>query len=1621
MSAPLALPFGSPLNVELVFALDAPPPPPKRQTPNPKPQTPNPKPSLVLAVTIEQFENAARVALLAADQKMFALSLRSLGDALRGGPPVSGAENLGRRRFNIVASPSSAAIANDSNNQHNTTVAQRVTALVARWRAGDVPDQDIYDVLAGAVLPQARPAEVFLYATTAVADPSQPDVSVGQLLVAAAVKAGCLDDLRRRVAERQDKPLGELNAHVLLALIAEAAKDEAGLRAAVKDFGQRLQKDNLQHTAVLICQAAAPLLGRAKLAAEARPVLERAAKNLISAGAEDAAGNLLIFLARNDFEQGRSKEGCARLKEVAGLTRRTSQPSPGIWMGGGGQPPLDPRMQRVALEYIRADLLSDALDLFGVAADAPAEQRTRTPDDMMHNLLAAFARRLAKHADKERYQLLKTWTLPASTRQSVRILGGFAPVETPPAAFGAFPQGEADGVVSLPGLLIEAARKTGQLAALTDEVQKLAAKKVENADVLYALIQLAEGKGAAVEEVVKRQIDQARKKVMAPPPVRSPFYYGGEEWIGPSVEWAEFLLARACLRDDRQALLGETLTDLLLWLTQGRTNEPERNQNNARFGGMDQNSSHWSMVIHLREDVARSRNRRAGGANDRAGSPAPRWHSASYSDAASRRAGILPPWWIAHEGHIAHLVGGQDDFLIFDCPLTGTFEFSVDAYQGGWAEGHVGYAGTVFEPLAAGGGLWPVGGHDRLGLSGDVLCRDSFNRFTIQVDGGKVRWLVNNRLVHEQTDASSTSPWLALYASRDRHTIFRHPQLSGQPRIPREVQLSHGDRLEGWVSKFYDESQPPRISKQQQRRNRFYVDPSAQNQDPSSFDWHARDGEIHGRRDPSASARQGAGSLLSYFRPLRPGETLRYEFFYRPGEVMVHPCLGRLAFLLGPQGVRLHWLTENDGNDWTGLDADNAVEAPGSVSLKANEWNQLQLSLTADGAKIEVNGVAVCQRKLETSDSAFGLFHYKNRTAARVRNVVLTGDWSDKLSEKEMADSFLQPGPITDGPARRALIGDPFFLRDAGHVLRQARDLPPEQAYALLRTWVLPNESHALFQMAGEFTPADPAPPVGPKPLPVGRRVQSGGTLEVPALELVALAKKLGKLDELAQRVEQALGPELARGRLAMLAMARAAQERDEPARQALEELGRLIAPLPLNEPIWRRWPELLASRGTMSRPALRQPALALLDIQVKKLEESIARLIPLADRDPWLQHVRQTRGAAQVLGLPTPPRPFGDDPGLKFWDVVSHVQAKTRGSGAPPAHWTTRDSVVQHYPGRGHDYLYLRVPLQGDFEVSCELTSFGWREAQAAYGGLRIDLAKSLKRYKLFSFARTIRDTDIDPPLPALGSWYKFRLTVRGETYTVHINDRKICEEPLPFHPDPWLMLYAEHSNTAGIRNLKISGTPRVPQSLALSASPDLAGWLSYDDSEWHKRGEEITGDGGRPPQDPDQPPQPRTWQEKALYYHRPLLEDGEIDYDFYYEPDKILAHPAVDRLVFLLDPKGVRIHWLSDGIHDRSGLTPDNAAAEPKNRRGSAALPLKPKTWNHMKLSLSGDTIALRLNGTVIYERALESTNQRTFGLFHYADDTSVRVRNVTYRGQWPRRLPDANEIWTIKGAAK
>jgi hypothetical protein len=150
----------------------------------------------------------------------------------------------------------------------------------------------------------------------------------------------------------------------------------------------------------------------------------------------------------------------------------------------------------------------------------------------------------------------------------------------------------------------------------------------------------------------------------------------------------------------------------------------------------------------------------------------------------------------------------------------------------------------------------------------------------------------------------------------------------------------------------------------------------------------------------------------------------------------------------------------------------------------------------------------------------------------------------------------------------------------------------------------------------------------------------------------------------------------------------------------------------------------------------------------------------------------------------------------------------------------------------------------------------------------------------------------------------------------------------------------------------------------------------------------------------------------EKALFYHRPMLEDGTIEYEFYYQANATCAHPSIDRLCFILAGDRVRLHQLTDGVYDQTAADPANLTAMAPR---SKALPLKQDAWNRMQLTVRGDVIQLILNGELVAEQTLPATNQRFFGLFHYADQEELRVRNMHWSGDWPRSLPttDANEL--------
>ncbi|MBI3863250.1 MAG: DUF1583 domain-containing protein, partial [Planctomycetia bacterium] len=1592
--------------------------------------TPAARGPLIPPATIGQFNQAVEIATLAAERGMADLSFRAIREALRPGPPVfvqptnSQFGAGGPRR--IGSSPND----NQAESRVIPQVARKLAEITNVWKARGLPAEQQYAALAAGIFPEGRPGEIFLYPYQLMSQSPGEQQSAGRLLAALAVKAGRIDDLKSRIAARRNQPLSQLSGHVLGTIAALESGDIAEANSSLAALAKQVTSDPSQHSAELACYAALPALVNDKTAAAAAPIIEQAAQRSATQaanGSEEPAAGLLMSLARYHFRQGAAAPGQKALEQY--LT--VYQQSGARYGGDYGAYRYKSQVATVALELAQGGLMSEAFEMLGRYAELPVY---RYGQESFGPALFLTGKYVARLPAEKRYALLKDWTLPTEKRQAVRLLADFTGVDRTPAAFaglaiwnrgaieGATAAPPASGgpatggapaapaataefptdryVVSTADWLIDAARETNHLDELAAAAADAAAKKLNQAQVLSWLVSMARGEAVKVDAELQQHVADYPQRLTNPND-------------RPPIDWGSYLAARAGLRHPPLHMASERLIEEL------------RKHAQQVYG------HNWLSRLHLDASVGIATRIPCDVAPARDPGLA-LWHTASANNVAA-----ADTFWVAHDDYVAHVSGPGDDFLVFNYPLEGEFDFSVDAILRGWGEGNVSYGGLAFEPLHGGSTteLWPIGRNETLYRPDPLeLGNPHYNRLKLEVRRDRIRCLCNGHLACEDTSPSRTSPWLALFAEHSRDARWANVSISGDPRIPREVLLSQADRLDGWVAD--GATRPPRLTLGQKQPERNGGQEIPKEVDPNNYTWSSRDGVITSQTLAAnvASATQ-RDRRLYYFKPLRPGETLRYEFYYEPGVAEVHPALDRLAFLLRPAGVQMHWIHDgaNRINPWNGLADDNVIDEPNfrsgppQLPLKAGDWNMVRVSLADDVAVIELNGAEICRRPMEAANSRqFGLYHREGATQAKVRNVVLSGNWPERLAPEQLANLMARVPEQPTGHtlrARHAIIQETYVLENWEQVLRRGRALPAAERYAYLRKWVLPAGDHPNFRFLGGFTPSNPAPAGAAAPAAAGaKRVPTGAELIAPVLDLIAVAGELKKLDDLAGQAI-AVKPEGEydqRCKFLFLALISLAQNKTEAAAGYLQQARPLLDKLPADAPEWMRWPEFIVAAQAIEIPDLRPTGLALLEKMVEQIQAKYVTR-------EWEFHIRPMRDRARYLSLTDVAAPFGADPDLKQWSRVTHGTASSRGQGNLFPHWRVAKGEARHFAGHDHDYLYFNVPLRGNFEVNGQLTTFGWREAGLTYAGTAIELRYTRDKFEISHYHRGHTQGTIAPILPALGDWYDYRLVVEDGTYTAYMQGQKVHEQRLPLHPDPWLALHTSGQFAGGMRNLRITGKPEIPEAIDLSESDDLGEWIAdyfsesigNENADWKKQGDEIIGrknadlaavyiGSAKTAEAGKAPPLTGLHRQSLLKYHRPLLEDSEIEYEFFYEPGASNVHPALDRLTFLVEPAGIRIHWLTDAQFDRTGLAPDNALDEPANRRGPKTLPLKAGDWNQMRVTVKGDTVTLALNGTQVYERSLESSNQRIFALFHYIDETQVRVRKIIYRGAWPRTLP-------------
>ena len=638
-----------------------------------------------------------------------------------------------------------------------------------------------------------------------------------------------------------------------------------------------------------------------------------------------------------------------------------------------------------ALEYLRDDDVEKALESLATAADVIKNVHP-TEDEGVAAAAGGLYRTLRQLDEGEQYDLLHKWTMPTESRKTVRLLTTVVPQVAPPKAFarliGERPRDETFVVSSIGDIqglfcsgwtLVKAADEIGRLTRLVTELEKLAADKVPNADSLLLLAQLADSRSDAA--TLKTALEQRAQRLSDS--------VVGEAIAGEAtaiIDPSDIAVAAAASTVKSLRPISESMFKSLV----------EQTLSGA--------ATRLRSFLRLSHATAVQLARGQSGAQAIRQNRLKYWVPTSGATSALHRRGTTDANWLVHEDHILHLAGSRNDVLFFRYPLTGDFEFRCESQEGGriTTDGGLVYGGLQFQALGRTNQLtiWDADiAHSVVKPCPFVRheARPTFNRMSIRSTADKAILTANmHPMWFDPASTAGQSPWVGLRSFEERRPMFRNLAITGKPVIPREVRMSDGNDLRGWQSQFYGEPQPP------------FAAIATSSIVTTRVNWFLADGVITA---PKVEAGNGVNpqSLLHYQRPLLDGESISYEFEYKPDEILVHPTLGQMAFLIEPGGVQVHWMTSG-GFEWTGLPADNKLleplsrRGPRPLPLKDGDWNAVTLSRAVGKVTLTLNDEVIYQRPVDFGGNhSFGFYRDRTQTAAKIRNVVMTGDWPETL------------------------------------------------------------------------------------------------------------------------------------------------------------------------------------------------------------------------------------------------------------------------------------------------------------------------------------------------------------------------------------------------------------------------------------------------------------------------------------------------------------------------------------------------------------------------------------------------------------------------------------------------
>jgi hypothetical protein len=1501
--------------------------------------------SRIPPLNLSQFRIVMTVHQMAATHERMDVAAKALGISLRGGMPVADP-------VQTPADPNRSLFISGRNNSPaedpvETEVQSTLKKALGLWEKAKQTPAELYDALRLVVMPANRPQELRLYVDPKAIEMGKQE-SMAHSLVRAAARAGKLAVLKQEIEQREVDAANQLAKKVLSFLIAIETQDISTAKATMESISQDASK--------IVSSAANSLFGLVAITAFTVPELQSASvplmKRLVSGTGNTSSNNDPFAEQRNKplvsdmgLRLNRYLMGIGDEKStLENLESALSGRAKAYQSYGDGD--YVRSMQRNDLQVLagiagQLGLLDYTMDLMGRASDMGTNNRYYFAGTPSQPFEHVIYM-LRTLGPEERYQKLHKWTMPNQEHAILRVEAVSLPRQKiPKSVVLSTERGKKLSRVELPS---DVYTNLTELILAASDTGKLEGLRTE-VEALDPATNSHKNLFLDLIHIYQKNDAEVTKRVSERIAKRFDKGVQPNQGVYQTADvnnWFVYpSLARACKRLGYEKEY-EKLERFAPEIT--TYDVPSKD-----------GDTHWVQA-----------------------------EGKSWNPSSS----------IYYQG-----IGPQNESSesLWRYPLEGKFSISWD------------FPRTI--PALGFGGIWVNAPNglitDSSGFNGELPTLQSkalSNRVEIHVDDKEVRFVVNGiELVKDKT--WGTSPWLGI-TKAGKGSLWRNLRIEGHPTIPREVPLITQDSMDGWVSTSFGETQKqPRFTPEYEARSartRRYVYQEESVAKPVP-DWIVENGVLSAKGTPKLSLSPGE-SWLVYRRPMAPGETFRYEFFYSPEEKVAHPTIGPLALMLSQDAVRLHYVSNSvrDRGLYNLLPESVFADEFGKqlvdkLPLRAEDWNQVAISYRDNQWSLSINGIEVYTRPMEegmTTD--FGVFRYRHQDCL-VRNAVLTGDWPESLSGELLAEINAKNRTYLSGDAEQlesltAHDWKTFFEKDGDKDLRE------------LIQMVLPasGKSPRFFYRVDQ-------------PETVANSPRSFMQLDCLATRAVESAHARGTLQELLAAIDefQARNPQEKPSLDALRCLCTIQKQEEKLAIQQIDKIVQRLSAAEIDVPRNSQSAELVLAWRASLVPALRESALKLAE-ELQKLERDERRksgdyklALVVSSLVADIRYRRDWESPSETPRAP------------KQWTSVSFA-ATQRNSGMRkewlhPSSWAATPGKVRHYGGDVMSLLLFQSPLIGEFEIVADRTTWGWQEVPILYAMHGAEPRHDLAKVMLFT-SNTQREEDFTLPIPDYRekNRARFRIAVKDNNVTTYANDVKIYEQEVPNFVLPWLMIRpAQVGYNCEVENLRIIGSPKIPDEIDLTNPMAMAGW------DGHQSNEQLSNDrnqGGvwnfSPTELMGGPFSSSSLRESYIRYVRPMLEDGVIEYECWYDSAATQVtevHPVLGSCAFLLRTDGVRVHRITHLTDEPLSLLSNNE--EPLSPP-SQGVKWKEKSWNRVRLELKGDQLTIDVNGDVVGTIPIKDpAHVRHVGLFRYGTVTS-RVRNMKYRGQWPKTLPSVAE---------